>query len=103
MISPSASILIMAIAYYNRGYAKSLLEQHFAAIADYDIAIRLNPDYADAYNNRGYVKSLLEQHFAAIADYDIAIRLKPDDAIVYKNRGLDEERPRSTLRRHRRL
>ena len=59
---------------------KSDLGQHFAAIADYDIAIRLNPDDADAYYNRGNAKDHLGQYFAAIADYDIAIRLDPDDA-----------------------
>ena len=67
---------------------KSDLGQHFAAIADYDIAIRLNPDYATAYYNRGNVKGDLGQHFAAIADYDIAIRLNPDYAKAYNNRGI---------------
>ena len=104
------------------------LGQHFAAIADYDIAIRLNPDDADAYYNRGNAKSktsvntsppsqilispsasmrrcayLGQAHFAAIADYDIAIRLNPDDADAYNNRGNAKMRPRSTLCRHRRL
>ena len=49
MISPSASILMMpkhtTIAEMRRD-----LGQHFAAIADYDIAIRLNPDDAKAYS-----------------------------------------------------
>ena len=63
------------------------LKQHFAAIADYDKAIQLNPDYAYAYICRGNAKRKLEQYFAAIADYDKAIRLKPDDATAYDNRG----------------
>ena len=67
---------------------RSKLGQYFAAIADYDIAIRLNPDYAEAYYNRGLAKYDLGQHFAAIADYDIAIRLNPDDADAYNNRGV---------------
>ena len=76
-----------ADAYNNRGNSKYKLGQHFAAIADYDIAIRLNPDDVDVYFNRGIVKNDLGQHFAAIADYDIAIRLKPDYATAYYNRG----------------
>ena len=68
--------------------AKYKLGQHFAAIADYDIAIRLNPDDAVAYVSRGAAKSDLGQHLAAIADYDTAIRLKPDDANAYNNRGI---------------
>ena len=59
-----------------------------AAIADYDTAIRLKPDYAKAYNNRGLAKDNLGQHLAAIADYDTAIRLKPDLAEAYYNRGI---------------
>ena len=39
-----------------------MLGQHFAAIADYDTAIRLNPDYADAHINRGIAKDTLGQH-----------------------------------------
>ena len=86
---------------YARGNAKHHLGQHFAAIADYDIAIRLNPDHADAYNNRGNAKSALGQHFAAIADYDIAIRLNPDDARAYYNRGIAKAQLNRTWRRSR--
>ena len=86
MIPPSASS--DAEAYYNRGAAKSNLGQHFAAIADYDTAIRLKPDDAKAYNNRGNAKSDLGQHFAAIADFDTAIRLNPDHAGAYNSRGV---------------
>ena len=46
MISPSASILIMLMHTTIAEMRKHDLGQHFAAIADYDIAIRLNPDYA---------------------------------------------------------
>ena len=66
---------------------KGFLGRHFAAISDYDIAIRLEPDAADAYYNRGVAKVNLTTH-AAIADYDIAIRLKPDFVQAYNNRGL---------------
>ena len=86
----------MPQAYYNRGVAKADLGQHFAAIADYDIAIRLKPDdLADAYyDNRGqHAKELRRPRstLAAIADYDIAIRLKPDLADAYNNRGVAKQ------------
>ena len=57
------------------------------AIAAYDDAIRLNPNYAEAYNNRGVAKDALGQHDGAIADFDEAIRLKSDFAEAYNNRG----------------
>ena len=63
------------------------MERHDEAIADYDQAIRLKPDYAEAYNNRGNAKRALERHDEAIVDYNEAIRLKPDFAEPYYNRG----------------
>ena len=57
------------------------------ALAAYDTAIRLQPDYAEVYNNRGNIKSGLGSHDAALDDYDVAIRLNPNFAEVYSNRG----------------
>ena len=79
---------ISAETYFLWGNVKGELGQYAAAISDFDIAIRLKPDYAEAYNNRGAAKYLLGQHFAAISDFDIAIRLKPDYAEAYNSRGL---------------
>ena len=79
---------ISAETYFTWGNTKYHLGDYKGAIADYDSAIRLKPDYADAYNNRGVAKDDLGQHFAAIADYDSAIRLKPDYANAYNNRGV---------------
>ena len=79
---------ISAQTYYTWGNTKYDLGDYKGAIADYDSAIRLKPDYAGAYNNRGIAKDNLGQHFAAIADYDSAIRLKPDSANAYYNRGI---------------
>ena len=63
-------------------------EQPSAAIADYDMAIRLRPDDVDNYFVRGLAKVDLEQPSAAIADFDTAIHLKPDFALGYFGRGL---------------
>ena len=83
-----ASQSISADTYFIRGYEKAELGDYRGAIADFDTAIRLKPDYANPYYNRGNAKRELGQHFAAIADYDTAIRLKPDDALAYLNRGV---------------
>ena len=76
-----------AYTYNNRGNAKSDLGQKQAAIIDYNLAIALNPEYANTYNNRGNVKSELGDKQAAIIDYDRAIALNSEYATAYYNRG----------------
>ena len=78
---------VAAITYFNQGCAKEQLGQHAAAIADYDHALRLDPNSAAAYRNRGWNLGQLGQHTAAIADYDHALRLDPNSATAYRNRG----------------
>ena len=78
---------ISAETHYLRGNAKYELGLYHTAVADYDVAIRLKPDYAGAYNNRGNAKAALKQYAAAIADYDVAIDIKPNYAGAYNNRG----------------
>ena len=83
-----ANQTISAETYFLRGNASSDLGLYDLAIANYDKAIQLKPDYTDAYYNRGVAKGNLGQYFAAISDFDKAIQLKPDDALAYCNRGL---------------
>jgi tetratricopeptide (TPR) repeat protein len=73
--------------YYFRGNTRADLGDKHGAIADYNEAIRLKPDYADAYNNRGLAYSNLKEYQKAIADFNEAIRLKPDYADAYRYRG----------------
>ena len=54
---------------------KNKLGQYFAAIADFDIAIRLKPDYAKAYANRGIAKARLNRISEAKQDVRTALRL----------------------------
>ena len=76
-----------AEVYYNRGAAKLELGEFAEAIADYNAAIQLKPDYAEAYHNRGVVKIQLNQPNEALADFDEAIRINPNYAEAYSNRG----------------
>ena len=66
--------------------------RHDDALADFDQAIRLKPDFAKAYNNRGIAKDTLGRHDDALADFDQAIRLRPDFAEAYYNRGITKGR-----------
>ena len=82
------SISAEAEFYFLSGMTRyQQLGQHDAAIADFDAAIRVKPDYADAYFGRGAAKADLGRYDAAIADYDVAIRLKPNYADAYIGRG----------------
>ena len=76
-----------AETYFRRGDTNYATGQHREAIAAYDTAIRLRPDFANAYVNRGLAKEKLGQHEAAIIDYSRAIELNPSLASPYNNRG----------------
>ena len=56
------------------------------AVANYDQAIELKPDYAQAYSNRGNTLVELGQLEEAVVS-DRAIELKPDCAEAYSNHG----------------
>ncbi len=46
-------------------------------MADYDMAIKLNPSYAAAYYNRGNLRLDSGDKEGAIADYQQAVKLNP--------------------------
>ncbi len=74
------------------------------ALASYDRAIALKPDYAEAYYNRGNALMDLKRPEDALASYDKAIALEPDSAEAYNNRGealRDLKRLQEHLARHR--
>jgi hypothetical protein len=60
------------------------------AIAQYDRAIALKPDYPLAYYRRGLSKEQMGNRVGANADYSRAIALKPNFADAYLSRGLSE-------------
>lgn len=79
---------LSARAYFSVGYLLIQQDKPEDAIAAYDEAVRLKPNFAGAYNDRGGAKNMLGRHEDAIADRNQAIRLKPDFAEAYSNRGL---------------
>ena len=78
-----------AEAYLKRGEAFAGAKKYDLAIADYDMAIRLKPGYAEAYNDRGHA-----YHWKggngdrALADFTTAIGLRPNYPTAYNNRGV---------------
>jgi tetratricopeptide (TPR) repeat protein len=77
----------LADAYRRRGVAYAFEARYESSLADYDAAIRLQPDYSWAYNDRGNALVRMKQYERAIADYDTAIRLDPGFAAAFNNRG----------------
>jgi tetratricopeptide (TPR) repeat protein len=75
-----------AMEYEARGVLYYLTDRR-RAIADYNEAIRLDPNYALAYNNRGQAYLLSEDFDRAFADLGEAIRLDPKYLEAYINRG----------------
>ena len=58
------------------------------AIADFDEAIRRNPQDDHAFNQRGLTWSFNGDNDRAIADYSEAIRLNPQLGSAFKNRAI---------------
>ncbi len=77
----------VASAYNSRGGQFYYKGEHLRAIADYDQAIRLYPDYAHALNNRCWANALVGRLDAGLADCNSAARLSPDNGNTYENRA----------------
>src|SRR5262249_13311925 len=57
------------------------------ALADFDKAIKLDPNDSVAYYNRAYAKRLSKNFKGALADYNRVIELDAQNADAYYNRG----------------
>ncbi|MDH8702304.1 tetratricopeptide (TPR) repeat protein [Dysgonomonadaceae bacterium PH5-43] len=57
-------------------------------INDYNIVLKLNPEFIYAYFNRGNIKFIQKDYISALEDYNKAITINPDFAECYFNRGL---------------
>lgn len=62
--------------------------EHEMIVRDYDMVIKLNPDFIYAYFNRGNLRCSQKDFRAAIQDYTTAITKDPEFAEAYFNRGL---------------
>ena len=60
------------------------------AIANYNKAIELNPNFAKAHNNRGLAKAGRGEHRKAIKDYDVAISFNSRNARAFNSRGVSK-------------
>ena len=77
-----------ASEWFEKGYAAGTSGNYTDALAAFNKAIELNPQYANAYLNRGNVYCSFGKYNQAIKDYNKAIELNPKDAEAYYNRGV---------------
>ena len=58
-----------------------------SAIASFDQALHLKPDYHQAWYDRGVALGYLDQRKDEITSYDEALKIKPDKEKAWNNRG----------------
>jgi clan AA aspartic protease (TIGR02281 family) len=78
-------------SYCNNGSNKQNLEDYEGALVDYNIAIKINPNYFEGYFLRGTLKAVLGDHKGAIIDFSTAIKLNSKYTLSFTNRAWSKE------------
>ncbi len=73
----------IAIEYFNNGVKKSNEQDYNGAIAYFNQATEICPNYAIPYYNRAFIKMSLKNYSGAIEDFNMAIKLKPENVMSY--------------------
>jgi len=79
-LNDSSALVDLADSYF-------YLKRYGEALAAYEQAIRLEPNYARAYLDKGIVLYNLKRYEEVLAACDQAIHLEPNDAPAYYNKG----------------
>jgi tetratricopeptide (TPR) repeat protein len=77
-----------AVGHNNLGGTLLNEKKYDEALLHLDLALSLQPNYAEALGNRGIILSTQKKYDAAIKDLDKAILLKPGYADAFNNRGI---------------
>ena len=67
---------------------QTLLGKKETAVASFDRALKVRPDYAEALSNRGLTLYELKRFDEAVASFDDALKVQPNHAEALFNRGL---------------
>ena len=81
------STAVRANTYRERGRQHRLARNYEQALADFNRAIDLKPQYSDALSGRGETYRFMERYEEALTDFNRAIDLDPEDAWVIISRG----------------
>jgi tetratricopeptide (TPR) repeat protein len=74
--------------YYDEGIDFADLGWYTEAVASYDKAIAIDPNFAEAWYNRGIALHYLKRYSDAVASYDKAIAVDKNYADAWVNRGV---------------
>jgi tetratricopeptide (TPR) repeat protein len=77
-----------AAFYLARGFVRYESEDKQGAIDDFNLAIKINPNFAEAYVGRGGVRYESGDKQGAIDDFNLAIKINPNLAQAYFVRGV---------------
>jgi lipoprotein NlpI len=88
----------LAIAFNNRGIARTSKGDYRLAIEDFDESIKLNSAFAKAFNNRGTAYAKLGNQDRAITDFSAAITLSTGYVNAIANRAQSYEKKRDYVR-----
>ncbi|WP_066380136.1 MULTISPECIES: serine/threonine-protein kinase [unclassified Anabaena] len=96
LISATAVAAIFIINSVNSNNATELskqgnilfeLQRYEDALAAYEQAVNIRPDYAQGWNGKGRTLAKLKQYEAALTAYDTAIQLQPNYVEAWRGRG----------------
>jgi superkiller protein 3 len=73
---------------FELGILLAAAKEYEAAVASYDQALKIKPDYHEAWNNRGGALWNLGRLEEAVASYDQALKIKPNYHDAWYNRGV---------------
>ena len=85
---PQATGNLSAIDWANRGNQLYRLEQFTEALAAFEHAIQLKPDFYQAWYGRGQVLTTLGRYPEALNSYDQALQIKPNLQITWRDKGV---------------
>lgn len=85
--TPSPQRSDEANALYDRGNALQRARRFAEAVASYDQALAIRPDWIEALTNRGAALRALNRPEEALASYDRAIAVRPTYTLALVNRG----------------
>jgi tetratricopeptide (TPR) repeat protein len=86
--SPSLDPVQTSELWHKKGLIHQMGKEYEQAIASYDKALEIKPDYHEAWYNRGVALGNLGRLEEAIASYDQALEFKPDDHQAWNDRGI---------------